>query len=453
VEPGEDLLFSGVVELSRQIRDRTLSPVDLAEAVLARIGAGGRLGCFAAVTAERARTDARSAEAELSAGRWRGPLHGIPCGLEDLIDTAGIPTTLGSARYADRIPAQDAVVAARLGAAGAVLAGKLTLDELGGPPGAGRSGPARNPWDPGQGAGGAAGGAAAAVAGGLVPFALAAETVNGLAGPAASCGVTALRPTYGALPLPGVMPVSYSLDVVGVLARSAADCALVLATLAGADPTDPASIPAPRGLGRVRPEIPPGLRVGVLALPEVVAADPQAARAYQDAQDALRDAGALLAPAELPELPWEAVAALLAGAEAASARQGLLGGAPSAGGDPPLASAIDYVRAARLRAEGQRRLAALFTRHDLLLAPSPPRLGLPGGPATPFDPVGAAVALGGLPCLALPVGFAGALPLSARLVAPPLEEARLLGAGAIFQARTAHHLARPPAPAVAVTAR
>ncbi len=467
-EVPEDVVYAGVAALSVRIRDRSLSPVELAEAFLARIAKGAeRLGCFVTVTAERARAEARAAEAEIAAGRWRGPLHGIPYGLKDVVDTSGIRTTFGARPYADRVPDRDATIAARLAAAGAVLLGKLSTIELAGGLGyrsaaAALNGPCRTPFDLARWAGGSSSGPAAAVAAGMVAFAIGTETWGSISCPAAFCGVTGLRPTYGVLSRRGVMPVSYTMDKVGPIARSAEDCTLVLSTLAGADPRDPSSIAPPPGLARVRPEIARGLRIAVLpfAAKEPLAGAPEA---YEAAQDVLRGAGALLDAAELPALPYEEVATVVMDAEAANAFEELIrSGRTQELSDPvhrsrppgdyaPRASSADYVRAGRIRREAQRALARFFERHDAVLAPNlpyaPPRVDEPLDALFSIpDPLGAAGNLCGLPALAVPMGFSRALPLSMQLVGPPLEEARLLSAAVLFQSRTSHHLQRPPWP-------
>lgn len=468
-ELGEDVLFSGVAALSARLRARELSPVELTRAFLARIEAlAPRLGCFVTVTAERALADAREAEAGLLAGRWRGPLHGVPVGLKDVLDTKGIATTLGARPYAGRVPDRDATVVARLASAGAVLAGKLSTLELAGALGHGSAaaalnGPCRTPWDLSRWAGGSSSGPGSAVAAGLVPFAIGTETWGSLTCPAAFCGVTALRPTYGVLSRHGAMPVSYTLDKVGPVCRSAEDCALVVSVLSGADPRDPSSIPPPPGLDRLRPEPPRGLRVGVLAFPEAKGALPGAREVFAAAQEVFRSAGALLEEASLPALPYDEVATVIIEAEAANAFEELVrSGRTRELADPshqarspadylPRATSADYVRASRVRAEIQRALARLFERHDLLLAPNlpyaPPRVDEPLG-AQPWwtdpDPLDAAGNLAGLPALALPIGLAGGFPVSAQLVGPALEDARVLSAGVLFQSRTAHHLLRPP---------
>jgi aspartyl-tRNA(Asn)/glutamyl-tRNA(Gln) amidotransferase subunit A len=438
---GADLAYAGVAALSRALRARVVSPVAVAEACLGRADALAGLGCLAFVARDRAGADARAAEAELADGRWRGPLHGVPYVLADVVDTRGIPTALGVSALAARTPGRDATVAARLAEQGAVLVGKVAVLPLAGAlrAGAGAGGGCRTPWDPARAAGGPSPGAAAAVGAGLVPFAVG---VHGAApDPApAECGVTALRPTYGVLSRRGATLASYGLGALGPVARSAEDCALVLEAAAGPDPRDASSIAAPPGLARSAAGIPSGLRVGVLASPAGGAGEPLAA-----AQETLRAAGALVAAATLPELPWVEAAALLEAAEAeVIAGAAVPGAAP--GADPAGATAADYVRAARLRGEAQRTLARLFERHDLVLAPAP-RAG-------ESDPLSAAIALGGLPALAFPAGVADGRPAGVRLVAPPLEEGRLLSAAATFQARTPHHLNRPPgAPPPALVTR
>ena len=462
----DDVLFSGVAALGELLRARALSPVDLAESCLARLQRlGPRLGAVVTITAERALSEARTAEAELAAGRWRGPLHGIPFGLKDLVDTKGILTTCGARPYADRIPERDATVVTRLAEAGAVLVAKLSLIELAGALGyhtgaASLTGPCRNPWDPTRWAGGSSSGSAAAVAAGLVPFALGTETWGSITCPAAFCGVTGLRPTYGVVSRAGVMAVAYTLDKVGPLARSAEDCALVLGAIAGEDARDPSTIPPPPALARVRADLPRGLRVALLEAPGHPL-PPAAAAGLEAATAVLREAGAIVEPARLPDLPYEALAQLLLEAEAAAALEPLirtgrtreLADASHRDRKPadyqPRASAADYVRATRVRGEVQRALARFFERHDLVLAPNlpvvPPRVdevfdALLDGP----DPLGAAGAVAGLPALALPCGLEGGLPVSLQLSGPPLSEARLLSAGALLQARTSFHRARPP---------
>jgi aspartyl-tRNA(Asn)/glutamyl-tRNA(Gln) amidotransferase subunit A len=462
----EDVLFAGVEGLGRLLRAGEVGPVALAEAYLERIAKlGPRLNAFVTVTADRALEDARRAEAEIVSGRWRGPLHGIPYGLKDLVDTRGIRTTFGAAPYADRVPERDATVAARLAEAGAVLLGKLSMVELAGGLGyhtgeAALNGPCRTPWDTTRWAGGSSSGAGAAVAAGLVPFAIGSETWGSITCPSAFCGVTGFRPSYGVLSRHGAMALSYTLDKLGPIARSAVDCARVLAALAGSDPRDPSSIPAPRGIERVKPELRAGLRVAVLPFPEKPAVNPEARERFDRIRAALVEGGALLEDATLPDLPYEALATLFIEAEGATALEDVIRSgrtklladrshqAKTPGDYLPKANAADYVRAMRVRTEVVRALGKFFDRWDLVLAPNlpypPPRVeevfdDLFASP----DPLGAAGNVAGLPALAMPMGFVENLPVSVQLVGPALEDARVLAAGAWVQARTEHHRLRP----------
>jgi aspartyl-tRNA(Asn)/glutamyl-tRNA(Gln) amidotransferase subunit A len=462
-----EVLDLGILELSRRIRARSLSPVALVEAALARVDRlAPRLNCFVTVTAELARAQARRAEVEIAAGRWRGPLHGVPYGLKDLVDTKGIRTTLGARPYADRVPEEDATVAARLRDAGAVLVGKLSMIELAGAlgvssPAAALNGACRNPWDLARWAGGSSSGCASAVAAGLVTFAIGTETSGSLTCPAAFCGVTAHRPTYGAVSRHGVMPFAATADKVGPVARSAADCAAVLAAIAGRDPRDPSSTAAPAGLARVDAGAARGLRAAALPFPGEYAIHPSIPVFYEQALASLRAVGIAVERASLPDLPWRPVLEVIMDAEAAVAFEALIrsgrvrelsdpihrahGGRRY--GSPALAT--DYVKAQALRAVMQRAMRAFFARYDLVVSPNapiaPPLADEPlpdGGGGTLL---GLAANVLGLPGAAVPMGFVepGRLPTSLQIAGPPGGDARVLAAAALFQSATRWHLARP----------
>ena len=239
-----DVTLLSLAEVSELVRAKKLSPVELTEACLARIEAHNpELNAFITVTAEMALGQARAAEAEIQRGTWRGPLHGVPLALKDLIDVAGVPTTAGSAAFENRIPAQDAEVVRRLKAAGAVIVGKNNLHECayGGSGLISRYGPAKNPRHKERTTGGSSSGSAAAVAAGLCYGALVSDTAGSIRLPAACCGVVGFKPTYGLVSARGVMPLSWSLDHIGTMARSVTDAALILAAIAGYDPADPTS--------------------------------------------------------------------------------------------------------------------------------------------------------------------------------------------------------------------
>ncbi|MFO7655102.1 MAG: amidase, partial [Candidatus Krumholzibacteriia bacterium] len=241
----EELAFATVGELSALLRAGEVTSVELTGLFLDRLRRHGpRLECVITLTEERALEHARRADRELAAGRWRGPLHGIPYGAKDLLAVAGYPTTWGAMPYRDQVRDETATVVERLDAAGAVLVAKLTLGALAwGDVWFG--GTTRNPWHPEQGSSGSSAGSAAAVAAGLVPFAIGTETWGSIVSPSTRCGVTGLRPTFGRVSRAGAMALSWSMDKIGPLARSVEDCAFVLDAIRGPDGRDPTVVDAP----------------------------------------------------------------------------------------------------------------------------------------------------------------------------------------------------------------
>src|SRR5271154_870077 len=234
-------MLTSIFEISQRLRNRELSPVELTKNCLAKIEKlNPVLNAFITVTADLALEQARRAEAEIQRGQWRGPLHGIPLGLKDIVDTAGIRTTAASALFKDRIPTQDAEVVRRLKHAGAVLLGKQNLHEFayGGSSMISDYGEVHNPWNPAHIAGGSSGGSAAAVAASLGYGAIGTDTAGSIREPAAQCGVVGIKPTFGRVSARGVIPLSLSLDHVGPIARTVADAAVMLQAIAGYDAKD-----------------------------------------------------------------------------------------------------------------------------------------------------------------------------------------------------------------------
>jgi Asp-tRNA(Asn)/Glu-tRNA(Gln) amidotransferase A subunit family amidase len=240
-----DIAFAPLTTLAAWIRDRRLTSEALTRLYLERLERlGPQLECVVTLTPELAMEQARRADAEIAAGRYLGPLHGIPWGAKDLLDTAGIRTTFGATPYRLRVPDRNAAVVDRLERAGAVLVAKLTLGALayGDRWYAGRT---RNPWNREQGSSGSSAGSAAATAAGLVGFSIGTETYGSIVSPSVRCGTTGLRPTFGRVPRTGAMPLCWSLDKIGPICRRARDCMLVLDAIRGADPGDPASVDLP----------------------------------------------------------------------------------------------------------------------------------------------------------------------------------------------------------------
>src|ERR1043166_520865 len=243
-----DVAFLTIAELNRLYRQRELSPVEVTKALLARIAAhDAKLHSFLRLTEDVALREAAAAERELIAGQSRGPMHGIPYALKDIIETAGIPTTGHSKLRQDYVPAADAEIVTRLKAGGGIMLGKLATWEfaLGGPSFDLPCPPARNPWNPDHLPGGSSSGAGAAAAAGFVPGAIATDTGGSIRGPAAFCGIAGIKPTYGRVSRRGVFPNTFSMDHCGPLCRSAEDIALFLQVIAGYDPEDPGSEDAP----------------------------------------------------------------------------------------------------------------------------------------------------------------------------------------------------------------
>jgi aspartyl-tRNA(Asn)/glutamyl-tRNA(Gln) amidotransferase subunit A len=296
-------VLTSIVETSELLRKGKLSPVELTKKCLAQIEKlNPTLNAFITVTAELALTQARAAEAEILRGRWRGPLHGIPLAVKDLIDTAGIRTTAASAVFKDRVPAEDADVVRRLKNAGAVLLGKQNLHECayGGSSMISYYGEVHNPWDPARIAGGSSGGSAASVAAGLGYGAIGTDTAGSVREPAALCGIVGLKPSYGRVSVRGVIPLSLSLDHIGPIARTVADAAVTLQAIAGYDAKDGNSVdmPVPDYLASLRQQWRPP-RIGVPRKLFFEDLDPAVASAVEEALGVLSALGGNLSEIEI----------------------------------------------------------------------------------------------------------------------------------------------------------
>ncbi|MFH8658773.1 amidase [Streptomyces afghaniensis] len=441
-----------------------LSPVELADSVLERIEqVEPHLRAYVTVDAEGARRAARRAENDLAAGRHRGPLHGVPMGLKDLIDVAGTATAAGSRVRSGHRAQTDSAVAARLSAAGAVLLGKTHTHEFA----YGLTTPqTHNAWDPGRVAGGSSGGSAVAVAAGTATFALGTDTGGSIRVPAALNGVVGLKPTYGLVPRHGVTPLSWSLDHVGPITRTAEDAALVLAALAGHDPRDPASLTAPPAHYRPGPDTDlAGLRIGVPRTYYFDHVDPEVAAAVRSAIGRLQALGARLVDVDIPMARYiQATHWGLMVPEATAYHESSLRTVPELyQGDVrilleagELMPAGDYLRAQRSRTLMRQEWARLLREVDLIAAPSVPMTAVPAGQETvtwadgtvegvsdAYVRLSAPANITGLPSLSVPVGHDTAgLSIGMQLLGPPLGEDVLLRVGhACEQTRPAHDLA------------
>lgn len=459
--------FQSVREIAARLRSRQLSPVALAEGFIDRLERlGPRYNAVVTLMRDQGLADARRAEREIASGRYRGPLHGVPYGAKDLVATRGVPTTWGAAPYREQVFDYDATVVERLREAGAVLIAKLAMVELAGGMGynhadASFTGPGLTPWNRDFWSGGSSSGPGAAVAAGLVPFAIGSETSGSILTPAAFCGITGLRPTYGRVSRHGAMALCWTLDKLGPMTRSADDAALVFAAIAGADPRDESSVGprfayAQRTLPRkpLRMAVPKGVTEKV---------QPEVREAFDRSLETLAKLGAITRDVEWPDFPWGPSVSAIVTAEGASAFLDLIEAgrlaelkcpADRTGGySGTLLPAVDYLQAMRLRRPMKAAVAALFETFDLIVAPTRASVSYPidrnfelaypgigGGP--PLIPAGN---LCGLPALCVPNGFgANGLPTSLSFMGPAGSEERLVAIGNAFQARTDWHTRRPP---------
>ena len=453
-----------IAEASRLIAAKKLSPVELTQACMERANAmDGTLHAFILPTPERAMADARAAEAAIMKDGPRGPMHGIPIGLKDIVDTAGIPTTCQSKILADNVPADDATCAAKLAAAGTVLMGKLTTHEFadGGPSFDLPKPPARNPWNPGHFTAGSSSGTGAAVASGMILCGIGTDTGGSILGPAALCGIAGIKPTYGLVSRAGVAPAAFSLDHIGPMAWSAEDCAIMLQVLAGHDPKDPAS--ANRPVGDYSALLGSGLngvRIGVIR--HFHQTDYPVAPATQQGIDnavmVFRDRGAKVTDVTLSPLQdWHACGSLISITERAAAyeewararlgdfgervqRRLMLGA---------MVSGVDYVQAVRRRRELRAELQAAMAGLDVVItagAPGEapkmdaiPRWDLFDKPnfTMPFN-------VSGYPAICVCSGFGPlGLPVSLQIVGKPFQEAKVFQVADAFEKATGFRAARP----------
>jgi len=376
-ESEDAIAFAPVWQLSRWIESGKLTSTRLTEIYLRRLERYNKqLRCVITLTREHALAQAKRADAEIAAGKYRGPLHGIPWGAKDLLDTAGIPTTYGAEPYRDRVPAADATVTERLNAAGAVLVAKLSLGALalndiwfGGQ--------TMNPWLLEEGSSGSSAGPGASVGAGLVGFAIGSETGGSIIGPSMRCGVTGLRPTYGRVPRTGAMTLCWSLDKLGPMTRSVEDAILVLNAISGPDGRDLASVPSELAFDATQSV--KGLRVGYF--PKWMKEDP-ATDVDRAALQAVKKVGMVPVEVSIPDWPYDSLNLILFAEGAAAFEEltlshkvdELMAQVPDAWPNcfrqARFLSAVDFVQADRFRRKVAEEMARVFSQVDLLLVPS-----------------------------------------------------------------------------------
>jgi aspartyl-tRNA(Asn)/glutamyl-tRNA(Gln) amidotransferase subunit A len=468
-----DVFFATAAELNARLKAKEFSAEDLARAFSDRLmQLGPRYNALALALHQEALRAAKEVDKDMKRERFRGPLQGVPYGVKDLLTYAGQPTTWGAKPYAGQVFDYNATVVEKLMGVGAVLTGKLSMVELAGGggyrfPSASLTGPGLNPWDRTRWSGGSSSGSGAAVAAGLVPFAIGSETSGSIVTPAAFCGVTALRPTYGLVSRHGAMALSWTLDKLGPFAHSAEDCGLILQVIAGKDSKDPGSAGksfyyTPQYSRPIK-----DLKIGYAPSDFAEWAEPSTRPAFNTAIDALKAGGAQLQEIKLPDFPYGSVLSTVLNGEMGSIFEPLItSGKVDELADAPQAAGLkaslelpakDYLKAMRIRRMIQDDILLLFGQVDVLLAPA--RNGIapkidqrldvapPGTPPPPKDPgLRAIIPMGnlcGLPALVLPCGFADSMPVALQLVGVPFSENTLLALGRDFQSRTDWHKRHP----------
>jgi aspartyl-tRNA(Asn)/glutamyl-tRNA(Gln) amidotransferase subunit A len=452
VEPYE-LTLAGAAE---KIKAKELSPVELTASVLARIDAvEDKITAFATLTPDLATKAAERAEAEIAAGNYRGPLHGIPVGIKDLYETAGVATTSSSKVRADYIPTQDSAVVEKLFAAGSVMVGKTHTHEFA----FGAVTPTtRNPWDLDRMPGGSSGGSGAAVAAGECFLGMGSDTGGSIRIPASVCGTVGLKPTYGRVSRRGVASLSWSLDHVGPLTRTVADAALVMNAIAGYDRADPASVDVPVPDFTAQLDV-AGLTIGVPTNYYTERLDPEVAAAVSAAIAVLVEQGARTREIEIPlpqyVLPTEWAIML---PEASAYHQEMLRDKADLYTEDvrlflevgELVLATDYIKALRARTLIQQRWRDMFADIDVLIAPTlttpalsvhDPKVTWPDGSiesaTDSYVRFSAPANVTGLPSLSVPCGFTGlGLPVGMQIIGKPFAEPLLLSVGQAYESAT-----------------
>jgi len=466
-----ELHYLTIAEASAKIRAKSLSPVDLAKAYFARVAAlDGQLNAYLLPLEEQALAQARQAEAEIAAGNWKGPLHGIPIGLKDIYNTAGIRTTGHSALFKDHVPTEDAVTVKLLKDAGAVILGKLSTWEfaIGGASFDLPWPPARNPWNTAHDPGGSSSGSGAAVAAGLAMAAMGTDTGGSIRGPASWCGIAGHKPTYGYVSRRGVLPLAFSLDHAGPMCWTSEDCALMMQVLAAHDPLDAgsANVDVPDFAAALGGGL-KGVRIGVPRnfFETDLVCDPEVLAAFNAAMEVFTALGAAVTDITLPPLSlFTDVNSMITAAEAYAIHGQWLRKTPELYGERgrlrimagAFISAETYVNAQRERARLIGVVADTMKSVDLLMMPTrhitAPVLGgydSSVGPSLtrPFN-------MTGNPALSICNGYSSAgMPISLQIGGRPFEDHLVLKAGDAFEKATSYRSIRPKLAATALAAQ
>ena len=475
-----DIAFKPIAELAAMLRAKQISSLELTQLYMARLQRlGPKLNALVTPMPERALREAKAADKDLSQGVDRGPLHGIPYGVKDLLAAQGAPTTWGATPYRHQYFDYDATAVQRLANGGAVLLGKLAMIELAGgmnynQADASFTGPCKTPWSLQHWSGGSSSGSGSCVSAGLVAFALGSETSGSILNPSSYCGVTGLRPTYGRVSRFGAMPLSWTLDKVGPICRTAADTLTVLGVIAGRDPKDKTSVDVPsarlRRLTRTITRAPgrasasqvdaPRWRLGLLK-GSTKKTQPEVKRNLEQALHTLGNQ-VTIETVELPNVPYDAmIGAIIAGEAASIFRELIEDGRVQTLTDPAgrhggysylVINAVDYIDAMRQRVVLRQQFQKLFQKVDAIVAPTFATVAYPIDltfdkvyPGTAETNLVEAGNLAGLPAISIPSGFGlHHLPTAMTFVGPPFSEADLVELGRLYQEQTRLYTRRPP---------
>jgi Asp-tRNA(Asn)/Glu-tRNA(Gln) amidotransferase A subunit family amidase len=440
----EELAFAPLTQLAELVRSRKVSPVELTKMYLARLKKfGPKLNCVVTLTEDLALAQAAEAEREIKAGKYRGPLHGIPWGAKDLFATKGIRTTWGAEPFRDQVIDYDATLVERLRDAGAVLVAKLSMGALA-QGGRWFAGMTRNPWQVEEdktGSSGSSAGPASATAAGLVGFSIGTETLGSIISPSARCGVAGLRPTYGRVSRYGAMALSWTMDKIGPICRGVEDCAVALDGIYGPDGRDLTVGDAPFNWEPAKSLA--GMRIGYIKTEFDQQQDAERKAIYQQALDALKAAGANLQPIELPKFSVAALRIILV-AEAATAfdditREGRIkqlsgqepGDWPNTFRSSRFIPAVEYIRAQRARRLLMQEMAELMSKWDVFVSPAPGSLSL------------LITNLTGHPAVCVPCGFPKGLPQSIMFIGGLYDEGAPLRVALGYERATEWHKLHP----------
>jgi len=464
---GDDILFAPIRDLAERLRTRRLTSVALTEAYLDRLQkVGPRLNGVVTLMRDSALKEARAADEQIRAGKYRGLLHGIPYGAKDLLATRGVPTTWGAEPFRRQTFDYDATVIRKLRDAGAVLLGKLAMVELAGSFGynnadASFTGPCKTPWNLGYWSGGSSSGSGACVAAGLCAFAIGSETSGSIITPAAYCGVAGLRPTFGRVSRYGAMPLSWTLDKLGPMCRSADCCGIVLAAIAGRDAKDLSTVAKPYAWPEARRDPKMKYRVGVIR-GSTTGIQPAVRDNFRESVKVLSRFCDITEDVAFPELPFGPAVSAVINAEGASAFRELIESGrindlrtaqmKTNAVAASMTLAVDYLQALRIRTQMKKEMDAVYAKYDALIAPARTTVAYPidrnfseayvnfrGGP--PIIPAGNLV---GQPAIAIPNGFGpNNLPTGIQFTGKVWSEARLLSLAHAYQQATEWHRRRP----------